>query len=84
MPLKNETRLRLARIGKGWSLEDLSKRCSYSISYLSKMERGKRLIPEIVVRILDLNEDIWYDKLIKHLPSKLRAVIDSLNNALQI
>ena len=39
MPLL-ESRLRELRKGKGWTLSDLAKECSLSVSFLSQVERG--------------------------------------------
>ena len=85
--LTDGQRVRLARLGRGWTLQDLADRCTFSLSYLSKIENDEREIPEIVVETLDLKKAIWYEKLsilLKFSDDDFRGVIASLKNALYL
>lgn len=59
--LNDEDRVRLARIGQGWRLEDVAEMIGCSISYLSHIERGARPIPKELVRLMDsVHGAEWY------------------------
>ncbi len=59
-------RVRLARIGKGWTLKELSERSSVSVSQLSSIERGAHL-PSLesligIAAALESRASIWMDE----------------------
>lgn len=65
MNLTDGKRIHLARIGKGWTLKDLSNRTGLSIYYLSKIENDKRPIPLILEELLlDQGADEWYSHVV--------------------
>lgn len=88
MNLSNGALIRLARIGKGWTLDILAEKSGYSISYLSKIENDERDVPDTIKHLLNLDAGPqWYFDIIfaisKHF-SKERAnqLINSFHNAI--
>ena len=49
----NAQQIRAARRNKGWSQEDLGKRCGVSISQISHVERGGGCTLETLTKILE-------------------------------
>jgi len=60
--------LRIARMSKGWTLKELSKRSTISISYLSHAENNRRNIPSAVRAVLDIEKETeWLIILLSYL-----------------
>jgi len=58
-------KIKLLRLGSGMTLQDVSNRTTFSISYLSFIEKGRRPIPDILWDIFDIEdpkEPIWYQR----------------------
>lgn len=45
-------RLRSLRDAKGWSLADMAKRSGYERGYIGEVERGKKNVPILTLRVL--------------------------------
>ncbi len=92
--LTDGNRVRLARLGQGWTLEDVADRIGCSISYLSKIENDARPVPKELLRILKTEDgDLWYTVILDVLnlseyewitSDEIEFCITSLNNALKI
>ena len=88
MNLSNGALIRIARISKGWTLDTLAEKSSFSISYLSKVENDERPVPEVVKCLLD--SDIgpqWYFDIVfavsKHFSEdRAKQLINSFHNAI--
>jgi len=80
-------RVRLARLGRGWTLQSLSDRCTYSVSYLSLMERDQRPVPDVVKDILGTDDELWFEQIVgtlfKQCPNeKATELVEALTNAI--
>ena len=90
MNLSNGALIRIARIGKGWTLQDLSNMCTYSISYLSKIENDERPVPDIIQQLLDMdNGPQWYFDIITavnqgFLKDRANKIITSFHDAINL
>jgi transcriptional regulator with XRE-family HTH domain len=88
MNLSNGTLIRLARIGKGWTLDILAEKSGYSISYLSKIENDERDVPDIIKHLLNLDAGPqWYfdivDAISEHFSQdSANRLINSFHNAI--
>jgi len=82
--LTDGQRVRLARIGNGWTLQNVADKSGFSISYLSKVEHDERTAPEVVRFILELDiQTLWYEDLYAYtfIPD---SILKPLNKALQL
>ena len=85
--LTDGQRMRLARLGRGWTLQILADKCGHSLSYLSKMENDEREVPEMLVDMLNLKQAIWYEKLrlkLRGYNGDFDEVLSALKNALYL
>ena len=63
--------LKLARIGKGWSLQNLADKLGISISYLSRIEKGERPIPIGFTEYIDPRKDAeWIYEIVKAIKAR--------------
>jgi len=82
--LSDGNRVRLARIGQGWTLQNVADRIGCSISYLSKVEHNTRPIPKDLVILMDsVRGTDWYDaiEMVFHMDE---YVLNAVRNALKI
>ena len=87
MNLSIGTKVRLARLGKGWTLQEVATKTTYSIAYLSKVEHDIRPPPEIVLQLLEVSKYNWYGAIVHVLKchsDSAAALISPLNKALKI
>ena len=57
--------VRLARLSRGWTLQELADRSQVSVSYISHIENNRRKIPNAIRAVLDLDaETDWLFKLL--------------------
>uniref|UniRef100_A0A6M3LCX6 Putative DNA binding, helix-turn-helix domain containing protein n=1 Tax=viral metagenome TaxID=1070528 RepID=A0A6M3LCX6_9ZZZZ len=93
MNLTTGQRIRLARLGNRWTLNDVADHVGVSITYLSKIENDYRSVPDKVFDLFRLGDPIWFDDLIEliEITSKdlysveeIDQIIDSLKNALKL
>jgi len=88
MNLSNGTLIRLARIGKGWTLNILAEKSGYSISYLSKIENDERDVPDTIKYLLNLDAGPqWYFDIVFLIPKhfseeQANSLINSFHNAI--
>jgi len=92
MKLLDGDLLRIARLGMGWSLKDLSERCQISVSYLSHVEKNRRKIPDAVKAVLDIEKETrWLIHLIFFLgntpnliPDRKEEILEKLKTILKL
>ena len=88
--MTNGSLARLARIGKGWTLEVLADMSSLSISYLSKVENDERDVPDVIKKLLELDAGPqWYFDIVEavekiYVENRASSVISSFHNAIAL
>jgi len=70
--LTENQKLKITRLGRGLTLEDLSRKLALSVSFLSLMERGRRSVPKEIDDILNFDDGVrWYENFMSALESSL-------------
>ena len=70
--LTENQKLKITRLGRGLTLEDLSRKLALSVSFLSLMERGRRSVAKEIDDILNFDDGVrWYENLMSALESSL-------------
>lgn len=73
MELTSGQQVKLARLRLGMTLAEVSKKSTYSASYLCMIEQDQRPVPKYLTKLLKVDEALcWYNELVEAIKDRFK------------